>query len=108
VANFAILDDDLHPLLSAVSRLLTSDGSLVIQTVHPVFAAGGERYVDGWRTETFQSFEGEWPKPMPWYFRTLSTWVSELGANGWTIAAMREPLDAQGVRPLSLILVCRR
>jgi SAM-dependent methyltransferase len=104
VANFSILDDDLRPLLAAVSRA----GALVIQTVHPAFAVGEEPYASGWRTETFRAIEGEWPRPMPWYFRTLSSWVDELGANGWSIASMREPLDAQGFRPLSMILECRR
>lgn len=107
VANFSILDEDLRPILEAASRLLGDRGTLVIQTVHPAFATGDSAYVPGWRTETFASIVGAWPEPMPWYFRTLSAWVHDLSAHGFSIDAMREPMDAQQFRPLSIIFVCR-
>jgi 2-polyprenyl-3-methyl-5-hydroxy-6-metoxy-1,4-benzoquinol methylase len=107
VANFSILEEDLGPILGAASRLLAHAGALVIQTVHPAFATGEEAYVPGWRTETFASVDGHWPEPMPWYFRTLGAWVHDLSVYGFTIDAVREPMDAQQFRPLSMIFVCR-
>lgn len=108
VANFSILEEDIVPLLTAAARLLRPEGSFVIQTVHPAFATGDAPYVSGWRTETFASIEGEWPEPMPWYFRTIATWIDDLSRHGFTLRELREPLDGQGLRPLSMIFVCVR
>jgi 2-polyprenyl-3-methyl-5-hydroxy-6-metoxy-1,4-benzoquinol methylase len=108
VANFSILDEDVQPIFDAVSHLLRPEGAFVIQTVHPAFAVGESAYESGWRTETFAAIDGEWPEPMPWYFRTLAAWVEAISKNGFTIAEIREPLDREGSRPLSIIFVCRR
>lgn len=102
VANFSILEEDVRPLLNA------AEGTLVIQTVHPAFGTGDGQYVSGWRTETFAAIEGTWPEPMPWYFRTMSDWVGVLTEHGYTITEMREPMDEEQSRPLSLILICRQ
>ena len=63
VANFSILDDDAEELLRALRSVLADSGRLIIQTAHPLLADGA--YVDGWRTETFDAFPGEWPESMP-------------------------------------------
>ena len=58
VANFALLDEDIEPLLGALARIMTADAWLLVQTLHPL-AAGGP-YEDGWRTEHFRGFgDGE-------------------------------------------------
>lgn len=106
VANFALLDDDLRTPLGAVRRLLRPGGTLVIQTVHPFFVAADAPYASGWRTETFAGFAGDWPEPMPWYFRTLSAWLGDLSGSGFTVGSIREPLDARGFRPLSIVFDC--
>ena len=107
VANFSILDEEIQPLLNAAARVLKTDGALIIQTIHPAFGAD-EPYADGWRTETFATIEGEWPEPMPWYFRTIERWSTELSRGGYYIAEIREPRSENGARPLSIIFVCRR
>lgn len=56
-ANFALLHQDIIPLLAALHALLATGGVLVIQTLHPWTAAAGE-YQDGWREETFAGFRG--------------------------------------------------
>lgn len=100
-ANFSFLDENLH--LDALRALLRPGGTLIVQTVHPAFA--GEPYADGWRVETFAGMEGEWPEPMPWYFRTVSSWVNAITAAGFTLRELREPLHPETQRPLSLVLV---
>jgi 2-polyprenyl-3-methyl-5-hydroxy-6-metoxy-1,4-benzoquinol methylase len=107
VANFSILEEEVAPIFEAAARMLRPDGAFVIQTVHPAFATGESAYVDGWRTETFAAIEGEWPEPMPWYFRTIGGWVEAIARNGFELTAVREPLDGEGVRPLSMIFICR-
>ncbi len=107
VANFSILDEDISSILNSAARLIRDDGALIIQTIHPAFGTGDGAYVSGWRTETFAAIEGTWPEPMPWYFRTMSDWVHALTEHGYAITEMREPMDEQRIRPLSLILISR-
>lgn len=103
--NFSLLGADLVPLLRALGRNLAAGGALVIQTVHPWTAAGDEGYADGWRTETFDAFGDDFAEPMPWYFRTLASWVDALRDGGFRVATLREPIHPETGRPASLVVV---
>jgi 2-polyprenyl-3-methyl-5-hydroxy-6-metoxy-1,4-benzoquinol methylase len=107
VCNFALLGDDLAPILGALKQSLSPDGALLIQTVHPRSACGDEPYVDGWREETFAAFGADDWAPMPWYFRTIESWRNVIAAAGLHVTACREPLDADSQQPLSVIFLCR-
>jgi len=102
-ANFALLHQDIIPLLAALNALLAPGGALVIQTLHPWIAAAGD-YQDGWREETFAGFEGQW-QPMPWYLRTLSSWFNALDMAGFRLVGLQEPQHPQSPVPQSLLLV---
>lgn len=104
-ANFSLLGADLPPLLRALRQNLAPGGALVIQTVHPWTAAGEQGYADGWRMETFDAFGGDFAEPMPWYYRTLASWVDALRAAGFRVAALREPVNPRTKAPASLVLV---
>ncbi len=110
VANFALLEERILPLLAALRRIMAADGSLLVQTLHPL--AVGPPYQDGWRSEDFCGFgpgaggEGAWT-PMPWYFRTLGSWIGVLHEAGFALQALREPVHPQDRRPLSLLLEAR-
>ncbi|MEX0731754.1 MAG: class I SAM-dependent methyltransferase [Aquisalimonadaceae bacterium] len=101
-ANFALLDAETVPLLSALRLVLAPGGAVVVQTVHP-WTVGGV-YRDGWREENFGRFPGVW-QPMPWYFRTLETWLETLQESGYVITEVREPRHPDTQAPLSLLLV---
>jgi 2-polyprenyl-3-methyl-5-hydroxy-6-metoxy-1,4-benzoquinol methylase len=105
-ANFALLHQDIIPLLTAMNALLAPGGALVIQTLHPWNAAAGD-YQDGWRQETFTGFKGQW-QPMPWYLRTLSSWINALDMAGFQLAGLQEPQHPQSPVPQSLLLVAVR
>jgi 2-polyprenyl-3-methyl-5-hydroxy-6-metoxy-1,4-benzoquinol methylase len=105
-ANFALLHQDIIPLLAAMNALLLPGGTLVIQTLHPWTAAAGD-YQDGWREETFAGFKGQW-QPMPWYFRTLSSWLNALDMAGFRLVGLQEPQHPQSPVPQSLLLVAER
>lgn len=107
VCNFALLGDDLPPVLGALKQSLSPNGALLIQTVHPRSACGDEPYVDGWREESFAAFGADDWAPMPWYFRTIESWQDVIGAAGLRVMACREPLGTNSQQPLSLILICR-
>jgi 2-polyprenyl-3-methyl-5-hydroxy-6-metoxy-1,4-benzoquinol methylase len=105
-ANFALLHQDIIPLLTALHALLAPGGALVIQTLHPWTAAAGD-YQDGWRNETFAGFKGQW-QPMPWYFRTLSSWINALDMAGFRLAILQEPQHPQSPVPQSLLLMAEQ
>ncbi|WP_449433582.1 class I SAM-dependent methyltransferase [Pseudomonas putida] len=102
-ANFALLQQDIIPLLAAMNALLAPGGALVIQTLHPWSVAAGD-YQDGWREESFAGFAGQW-RPMPWYFRTLSSWLNALDMAGLRLVNLQEPQHPQSPVPQSLLLV---
>lgn len=107
VCNFSLLEENVVPLLSALREVAAPGGVLYIQTVHPWSACGEAAYQDGWRMETFRSFGQSFTEPMPWYFRTLSSWIAVLDAARWQVAEVREPLHPDTGKPLSLLLLCR-
>ncbi len=108
VCNFSLLGHNLAPLLGALRKKLSHGGKLIVQTVHPFTACGSEPYADGWRMETFSGFEEVFPANMPWYFRTLASWVAEITCAGYAIEAIEEPSHPQTGRPLSLIIVAKK
>jgi len=105
-ANFSLLHQDIIPLLAAMYTLLMPGGALVIQTLHPWSVAAGD-YQDGWREETFDGFKGQW-QPMPWYFRTLSSWLNALDMAGFQLNSLREPQHPQSPVPQSLLMIAER
>lgn len=105
ICNFSLLDDDPVPLLTALRTTLAPSGSLVIQTVHPWAAMGDEGYVDGWRTETFSGFGGEFAAPMPWFFRTIASWMDVIAGAGYRLARLMEPIHPSTGRPASLLII---
>ncbi|MCE5979200.1 class I SAM-dependent methyltransferase [Pseudomonas sp. JR33AA] len=105
-ANFALLQQDIIELLSAMRTLLVPAGALVIQTLHPWSVAGGD-YQDGWREESFAGFAGDW-QPMPWYFRTLASWLNALDMAGLRLVGLQEPQHPQSAVPQSLLMVAER
>jgi hypothetical protein len=107
VSNFAILSEEVRPLLHAIRDVLHVGGTVLIQTVHPWTACGDQPYRDGWREETFTGWEGGFRASMPWVFRTMSSWFAELRGSGFELVGVREPLDPESGRPLSLLFVCR-
>ncbi len=105
VCNFALLGDRVAPLLRALAAVLAPDGRLLVQTVHPFTACGDAPYRDGWRTEDFAAFARPFPAAMPWYFRTVGSWLAEAREAGLEVVETEEPLHPETGRPLSLILV---
>lgn len=107
VFNFALLDDQGADLLAAAASLLAAGGVVIVQTLHP-WAVDGP-YRDGWRSEDFATIAepGENWRPMPWYFRTLQSWVGLVRDAGLALEDLREPVGPDGA-PLSLLLVAGR
>lgn len=105
VCNFALLDEPLAPILQALHQVLAPGGRLLIQTVHPWRACNDAAYRDGWRVETFAGFGEGFAEPMPWFFRTLESWLGLLGESGWRLQWLQEPLHPESEQPVSLLLL---
>lgn len=103
VCNFSLLGDPLNEMLIAMRKITNPFGHLVIQTLHPYSSTEDMRYEDGWREETFTGLPGHW-SPMPWYFRTVSSWISGLISSGWHVNKVTEPLHPVTGKPASLIM----
>ena len=103
--NFALLDEDIVPVLQSLRPLIQARGVLVVQTVHPWSARGDGEYRDHWRTETFAGFGDGFSEPMPWFFRTLASWMGALRYGGYEVEEFREPLHPETGEPLSLIMI---
>jgi 2-polyprenyl-3-methyl-5-hydroxy-6-metoxy-1,4-benzoquinol methylase len=104
VCNFALLDDRVATLLSALARRLPASGVIVVQTVHPWAAVGDGPYQDGWRTETWSAFGTAFPAPMPWYFRTTGSWVGAAREARLVVDRIEETVHPETKKPLSLLL----
>jgi 2-polyprenyl-3-methyl-5-hydroxy-6-metoxy-1,4-benzoquinol methylase len=107
VANFSLLGDPLDDALRGARALLKPGGTLINQTVHPWTARGDEPYRDGWRTERFAAFGSGFTEPMPWYYRTLASWLHVLRDAGLAVDLVREPIHPETADPASLILTAR-
>lgn len=101
VFNYALFAEDIAPLLRAAAGRLTTDGAVIIQTLHP-----GEDGDDGWRTEDFSAFAADDWAPMPWYSRSLEGWRC-LVAEAGLVVEMQEPRAKDG-RVLSLLMICTK
>jgi SAM-dependent methyltransferase len=107
IANFALLSENDGRLLWSLRAALAPDGALIIQTVHPVSVGGP--YREGWRTEDFRGFGDStqpWA-PMPWYFRTVGSWLALLRDAGYALADLSEPVHPETGAPLSLLMIAK-
>ncbi|MCU1715792.1 class I SAM-dependent methyltransferase [Pseudomonas sp. 5P_3.1_Bac2] len=105
VCNFALLEEPLAPTLEVLHQLLARDGRLLIQTLHPWRACNDASYRDGWRVETFAGFGEGFAQPMPWFFRTLESWLALFSETGWRLQWLQEPLHPESEQPVSLLLL---
>lgn len=106
VCNFALVGQNVSELLISLRKQLSSKGKLFIQTVHPFAVCGDEPYRDAWRTESFSNFGPGYKEPMPWYFRTVGSWLTLLQTAGFSIDECHEPIHPATGKPLSLLLTC--
>ncbi len=106
VCNFALVGQNVSELLISLRKQLSSKGKLFIQTVHPFAVCGDGPYRDEWRTESFSNFGPGYKEPMPWYFRTVGSWLTLLQTAGFSIDECHEPIHPGTGKPLSLLLTC--
>lgn len=109
VCNFSLLGkESVETLLRAVPLLLESRGVLIIQTLHPVADCDDLPYQDGWRAGTWTGFSADFTDPAPWYFRTMESWTSLVTECGFRLREVREPVNPQTLKPVSVIFIAQK
>lgn len=103
VCNFSLMEAQLQPLLRSLLSLAATPATLLIQTLHP----GEPLQPDGWRSESFSGFGDGFPATMPWYYRSLESWLGLLHDSGWQLIARMEPPHPATGCPASLLLSAR-
>jgi SAM-dependent methyltransferase len=108
VCNFSLFGhQSVASLLSSLPNYLRPQGKLIIQTLHPLVAGGDLPYQDGWREGSWAGFSSDFTNPPPWYFRTLSSWVTLLTESGFQIQAIQEPIHPVSQQPASVIFIAQ-
>lgn len=106
VCNFSLLGyESVHHIFQQARFLLQANGSLIVQTLHPIAGCGKETYEDGWRKGSWAGFSREFCDPAPWYFRTLETWKTLFAKNHLALSEPLEPLDPTTQLPASIIFI---
>ncbi|AGH95817.1 class I SAM-dependent methyltransferase [Pseudobdellovibrio exovorus] len=103
VFNFSLLDEDISSTLKSVSEFLLPEGKIIIQTIHPCFKL--PTYQDGWFIEDFKTMSVDFKDVMPWYGRTLSSWISEFEKSDLRLCQLIEP-RGEGL-PTSIIFILK-
>jgi 2-polyprenyl-3-methyl-5-hydroxy-6-metoxy-1,4-benzoquinol methylase len=108
VCNFALLgNESVAGLFRIIRTLLRPQGSLLVQTLHPLVACGEHPYQDGWRAGSWAGFNTDFSDPAPWYFRTLESWIRLFAKHGFQLLELREPLHPQTHQPASVIFIAQ-
>lgn len=108
VINFALLDKEVtENLLGCLSSLLTNDGSVIIQTLHPFNIAATEEYKSGWKHGSWNGMKREFTHPYQWYFRTFEDWIKLFIQSGYVVEELNEPVHPQTGKPASVIFVLK-
>ena len=106
VCNFSLLGDaSVTDLFRTLPALLNPNGSLLVQTLHPVASCSDHRYQDGWREGSWAGFSGDFADAPPWYFRTLETWARLYTDHGFELREVREPLHPTTGKPASVLFI---
>ena len=106
VANFALIGGEIvDQLIQHIPSLLVPAGVLIVQTLHPVVAAGDAPYEDGWRSGSWTGFSEAFVDPAPWYFRTIGSWLRIFATAGLRLVELREPLHPVTRSPASIIFI---
>ncbi|WP_047246336.1 class I SAM-dependent methyltransferase [Maribacter thermophilus] len=105
IFNFSLYQEKgLDILLKKVKELLTPDGSIIIQTLHPYFIiANGLQYQSQLISDSWKGLPGNFTDGHGWYARTFEDWTKVIQAAGLYTSYMKEVTNDQD-HPISLIL----
>ena len=103
--NFCLYQKDgLQPLLKKTLSQLSSEGVILIQTLHPYFLiAHNLPYKSQWLQDSWKGLPGNFEDGHSWYARTMEDWIGQLQQLHNTSFSIREIVN-DSEEPISLIL----
>ncbi len=105
VFNFCLYQDKgLTELFRATKKALSSNGSIVVQTLHPYFLLdNGLAYKSQAITDSWKGLPGNFKDGHRWYARTVEDWFFVFAESHMKVIDLKEITDDKG-QPISLIL----
>lgn len=104
--NFALFENrKTARLIKKLPRYLTSNGQIIIQTLHPFAVATDKKYESAWRKDSWEGLKRNFKQPHKWYFRTLEDWIKLFKKAKLNLIALQEPIHPKTGRPASIIFV---
>lgn len=105
IFNFSIYQKDgLDFLLINVLRSLTTNGVLLIQTLHPFYLVNnGFTYESQWLSDSWKGLPGHFIDGHRWYARTFEEWAQLLNSLKGITFSFKEVIDDKK-QPISLII----
>ena len=104
VLNFSLYDKlSTPPLLDALKQHLTTNGKLVIQTLHPNAIHAFEP--SHWKPNVWEGLPGKFRDAHPWYHRSMGDWKLLFGHCGYKVLETYEPENPRTQKPSSIIFV---
>ncbi|MEL6918295.1 MAG: methyltransferase domain-containing protein [Bacteroidota bacterium] len=106
VFNFCLYQKDgLTELLSNIKQMISADGHVVIQTLHPFFLLRQDlTYKSQWIQDSWKGLPGNFIDGHPWYARTFNDWMNVFNSCKMTILNMKEVVNTNGY-PISVIFI---
>jgi len=109
VCNFSLFgEDSVEHIFRQAPSLLNQHGTLLVQTLHPLYAGNAAHDLDGWRAGSWKGFDSDFSDPAPWYFRTPDSWRQLFEKYGFELAVIEEPISKADKQPVSLLMMGRK
>ena len=103
IFNFSLFgNESVSDLIHKTPGLLTENGRLIIQTLHP---DNFNQAKDGWLEGSWDGFNDQFTNPAPWYFRSKESWLGLLEKNKFKIIQIISPLHPHRQKPASIIFI---
>ena len=104
VINFSLfLKEETRFLLKNLRSLLSENGIIHIQTLHPYFIIKNSLpYKSQWIEDSWAGLKGDFTDPHSWYVRTFSDWVQLFNSVDFKLIDLKEPLNNEN-QPISVI-----
>lgn len=108
VVNFALIGkESTEDLLKFLPGLLSKNGRLIIQTLHPYIRKETGDYITGWKKGSWDGLGTEFTMPYDWYFRTMEDWVYQFHISGYRQLTISEVTHPQTFKLLSVIFTAQ-
>lgn len=104
IFNFSLfLNEETELLLKSLKTVISKNGRIFIQTLHPAFLVKNSLpYRSQWIEDSWAGLKGDFKDPHQWYIRTFTDWLKTFNYCGLNLESIKEPVNNEN-QPLSVI-----